>query len=111
MHIEMFLPASHYYLEAAHLTNTLRHEHENLDARRMAVHAALRGAGLELGDLVIVGTRVDPEHYVDLVEQLAVLEPCWFSGQIEDYQVRFVLGEIGNIWPQTIRSDVELQRS
>jgi hypothetical protein len=42
-----------------------------------------------------------------IAEALAVLEPCPVHGRITTDQVKIVLGEVGNIWPETIRGDAD----
>jgi hypothetical protein len=42
-----------------------------------------------------------------IAEAIAALEPCPFRGRITTDQVKIVLGEVGNIWPESIRSDAD----
>lgn len=37
-----------------------------------------------------------------LTEALAAIEPCSFAGRATCDQVAIVLGEVGDIWPETI---------
>jgi hypothetical protein len=40
-----------------------------------------------------------------IAEALAGLEPCPIHGRITTDQVKIVLGEVGNIWPASIKRD------
>jgi pyrimidine deaminase RibD-like protein len=40
---------------------------------------------------------------------IAALEPCSFHGRITPDQIKIVLGEVGNIWPESIRCDAIAQ--
>ena len=42
-----------------------------------------------------------------IAEAIAALEPCPFHGRITTDQVKIVLGEVGNIWPASIRCDAD----
>lgn len=42
-----------------------------------------------------------------IAEAIAALTPCPFHGYITADQVKMVLGEVGNIWPESIRGDVD----
>lgn len=43
------------------------------------------------------------ETYDKLVAALVNVEPCPVTGEIGPDQVKFVLGEIGDIWPARIQ--------
>ena len=40
-----------------------------------------------------------------IAEAIAAREPFPFHGRITTDQVKIVLGEVGNIWPESIRCD------
>ena len=42
-----------------------------------------------------------------IAEAIAALEPCPFHGRITTDQIKIVLGEVGNIWPASIRCDAD----
>jgi hypothetical protein len=42
-----------------------------------------------------------------LAKAIAALTPCPFHGCITADQVKIVLGEVGNIWPESIRNDAD----
>jgi len=42
-----------------------------------------------------------------IAEAIAALEPCPFHGCITSDQVKIVLGEVGDIWPESIRCDAD----
>ena len=42
-----------------------------------------------------------------IAEAIAALTPCPFHGRITPDQVKIVLGEVGNIWPESIRGDAD----
>jgi hypothetical protein len=69
------------------------------------VRANLSPVGVDLGGMSIAAGRTEPERYGDLVEALATLEPDGFTGEYEACQVKMVLGEIGNVWPESARPD------
>ncbi|WEJ11173.1 hypothetical protein [Sinorhizobium prairiense] len=110
-----YIENDRYAFEAANLTATLRLIHDERIAiyPRSAdpaeayerVHVALRAARLvELGAPRVVNGRVEPEHYGALVEALATLEPDAATGTMELDQVKFVLAEVGAIFPESTNS-------
>ncbi|MDF1598246.1 hypothetical protein PZ895_00450 [Mesorhizobium sp. YIM 152430] len=102
---ELYLPAVKYAFEAEMLTHLLQHRRSpDPDALRMGVHSQLRLAGIDMGGLVLNTPRVDPELRGDLIEALIAIEPSPFSGEIDLSDVRLVLGEVGDVWPDTILS-------
>jgi hypothetical protein len=42
-----------------------------------------------------------------IADAIAALEPCLFHGRVTTDQVKIVLGEVGNIWPESIRHDAD----
>jgi hypothetical protein len=40
-----------------------------------------------------------------IAEAIAALTPCPFHGRVTADQVKIVLGEVGNIWPASIRTE------
>jgi hypothetical protein len=42
-----------------------------------------------------------------IAKAISALMPCPFHGRITADQVKIVLGEVGNIWPQSIRLDAD----
>jgi hypothetical protein len=42
-----------------------------------------------------------------IAEAITALEPCSVHGRITTDQVKIVLGEVGNIWPESIRCDAD----
>jgi hypothetical protein len=50
-----------------------------------------------------------PNHRLEaLAAHLAHLAPCPFCGEVTEDQVKIVLGEVGDIWPNSVRGDVML---
>jgi hypothetical protein len=39
-----------------------------------------------------------------IAEALAALKPCRFHGRITTDQVKIVMGEVGNFWPDSIKA-------
>jgi hypothetical protein len=56
--------------------------------------AALRGNQMEV--------YRSEESYRRLVEALAAIKPCPVTGEVTD-QVKIALGEVGDIWPNSIK--------
>lgn len=94
-------------LRAAHIDAVARYSVEHVPADRGELldrlHAALRSAGVDMGDMTVIDGQVMPTIRADLVEALASIQPDACTGEIEADQVKFVLGEIGNVWPESIR--------
>jgi hypothetical protein len=100
---EIYLPAVIYAFEAKMLTHLLQSRRAaDPDALHMSVHAQLRIAGVEMGELILNTPRLDPELRGDLVEALIAIEPSPFTDEIDESDVRFVLGEVGDVWPDSI---------
>lgn len=107
---ELFLDSFPYKALVRCLRQALRRTYQHPDERAYAAHVNLSLAGIDLGELRLVNGKVVSEHYRDLVEALATVQPCAFSGEIEDNEIITALGEVGNIWPAAIRADVEANR-
>lgn len=107
---ELYLPAVKYAFEAEMLTHLLQYRRAaDPDALHMSVHAQLRLAGIDMGGLVINAPRVDPELRGDLIEALIAIEPSPFSGEIDLSDVRLVLGEVGDVWPDAVRETPDMK--
>lgn len=50
---------------------------------------------------------LETEAYNRLIEALLHVEPDAFTGKVERDGVVMVLGEFGDIWPESIREDAE----
>lgn len=75
----------------------------------MRVHVSLRGSRLvDLSEPRVSNGRVEPTHHVDLVDALAalVIDPA-SPERIEADQVKFVLAEVGAIFPESTRSTAQ----
>lgn len=51
---------------------------------------------------------LEDERYGNLVDALAALKACPFSGKVTADQVKITLGEYGDIWPASIADDEAL---
>lgn len=49
---------------------------------------------------------IDAETYRRLVSELVNMKPCFFTGDRET-RTHLALGEIANIWPDSIRNDLD----
>ncbi|AZO38796.1 MAG: hypothetical protein EOS81_07155 [Mesorhizobium sp.] len=107
---EIFLSNGRYYLLVRCLRSALRRKYKHPDERSYAALSNLSLAGINMGELSLENSKVVSAHYRDLVEALATVQPCAFSGQIEDNEIITILGEVGNIWPAAIRADIEANR-
>lgn len=107
---EIFLSNGRYNLLVRCLRVALRRTYKHPDERSYAAQSALSLGGINMGELSLEDHKVVPEHYRDLVEALATVQPCAFSGEIENNEIITALGEAGNIWPAVIRADVEANR-
>jgi hypothetical protein len=99
-----YIDDARYHFEVRMIRDLLRRSNTTLDERRMAIASGLSLAGLDMGALVLTGGTIRPEHYGDLVDVLAELEPCAWTGELEANDVIIALGEFGNVWPENIRS-------
>jgi hypothetical protein len=114
MHPEIYIAAPRYDAAVERITAALQQSDPlDVDTHFAAARVALSTACLvDLGELVFedtpAGRRVAPEHYRDLVAALAALEPKGHA-EIDFCQVKEVLGEVGNIWSEAIRADVEAE--
>lgn len=71
--------------------------------RITALRKFIRESGTALDDaFAIVGADVDQR--VTVIEAFGELEPDPFTGNIEECQVKIVIGEIGDVWPENIRA-------
>jgi len=50
---------------------------------------------------------LDTDHFNQLAEKIAALEPSAFAGHVTADQVKLALGEHGDIWPKRIRADAQ----
>lgn len=50
---------------------------------------------------------IDTARFEGIAKAIAALEPCPFFGVVTADQVKIALGEHGDIWPDSIRADVE----
>lgn len=110
---ETYIADDRYHFEVAFITDILRAHYvqrvtaypREIDPAELyeRLHVALRSTGLNMGEFRLVGGRVEPERYRELVQALADLEPDTWSGEYEPDQVMLVLGEEGNVWPASIR--------
>lgn len=48
---------------------------------------------------------IETARYQRAVAAIAALEHCMFEGVVTADQVKVVLGEIGDIWPESIRGE------
>lgn len=48
---------------------------------------------------------IETARYQRAVAAIAALEPCPFEGVVTADQIKEALGEIGDIWPESIRGD------
>lgn len=76
------------------------------DNAHAAARVNLGPAGIDLGTVAAGDGIARPEHFADLVQALADLRPDVYE-EIDLDQVKMVLGEIGNIWPEYTRPDDE----
>ena len=44
------------------------------------------------------------ETFEALAAEIAALSPCAFTGRVTADQVKTVLGEVGNVWPEVVRT-------
>ena len=82
----------------------LRRTYKHPDERSYAAQSALSLGGINMGELSLEDHKVVPEHYRDLVEALATVQPCAFSGEIKNSEIITALGEAGDIWPMFTRA-------
>ena len=48
-------------------------------------------------------TYIQTARYRRAVKQLADLKPCPWTGKIDEDLIKTILGEIGGIWPKSIK--------
>lgn len=111
---EIYLDDTAYRILVEHLTRILRRYKKSLfnpnpaeDGAGLRMHllAALRLSNINTGEFAIGSGYVVCTKRQDLVEALADIEPDSGTAAYEPDAVRWVLGEEGNIWPVSIRSD------
>jgi hypothetical protein len=51
---------------------------------------------------------LDDKTYARLIDALLNVEPDVVTGRVEADGIKIALGEIGDIWPSTIRADAAL---
>lgn len=101
---ELYLPADRYAFAASQITNLLQHRlPANPDDAHIAVHTQLRASGIDMGEPVLATPRVNPSCRLELIEALIALQPSPITGQIDNSDVRLTLGEVGNVWPSSVR--------
>jgi hypothetical protein len=49
---------------------------------------------------------LDDERCSRLVAALTKVQPCPVTGEVTDNEIKVILGEIGDIWPESILADV-----
>lgn len=54
---------------------------------------------------------LDDERYSRLVAALVNIQPCPVTGMVTENEIKIALGEAGDIWPQAIRSSVQLDHT
>jgi hypothetical protein len=47
---------------------------------------------------------IENELFDRIASTIVALEPCEFVGRVTVDQIKIVLGEVGDIWPESIRS-------
>lgn len=100
---EIYLPADRYAFEVAQISDLLQHRlPANPDDAQMAVHAQLRASGIYEQDSACYASHRSFQT-PELVEALIALQPSPFTGEIDNSDVRLILGEVGNVWPETVR--------
>lgn len=50
-------------------------------------------------------TYVPDSDYAKLVAALASLAPCPMAGRVTEDQIKTALGDVGDIWPESVRVD------
>jgi hypothetical protein len=107
--MEEILTYDRYAFTLGRIVDVLRVEHDDIEQRINQVHAALRLAGIDMGEVVVVGDMIRPTKRLDLVEELALLEPDPCSGDYEN-PVKIMLGIAGDVWPESIRKQPAQKR-
>lgn len=112
-----YMPDERFGLLAVHLTSILRARRRTIHRQgfgsradlHMAVSAALRGHGVPMGELVLnrEAGRVESTERLALVEALTDLPVSPVDGDFDASDVRLALGEHGDVWPESVREDVE----
>ena len=92
---DTYLPARAYDTLVNDLTRILSHDHDSADVRQAAIAAALATAGF-----------TSPA----VVQIVAAAEPCAFSGEYEERDVRMMLGT-ACVWPENMRGELQANDS
>lgn len=50
-------------------------------------------------------THIPDTDYAALVAALLNVPPCPMTGRVTENEIKIVLGEIGDVWPESIRAD------
>jgi len=53
-----------------------------------------------------MSTYTPDDLYMRLVKALVDPSPCPVTGKVTDNEIKIILGEIGDHWPESIRADV-----
>ncbi len=116
MTVSKYLSIRSYNATVQHLTDILRagrrtihnpHPVDDGDGLQMHLLAALRLAGVDMGELTLNTPRMEGTKRQSLVVALASLAPDPVTGHFEPDQIKLTLGEAGNVWPETIREAME----
>jgi hypothetical protein len=67
-------------------------------------HCAIRVSLINEG--AAMSTYKSDSRYSRLVRALVNPEPCPVTGMVTDNEIKVILGEIGDIWPESIQADV-----
>ncbi len=105
MHSALYMPAERYAFAVGSLTAIMRMRIRDVEERRDMIHACMRTVGIDTGAWFIADGRTHPEHYGELLEALLAVEPSPFSGEIDPCAVKFVLGEVGDVWPDWLMAE------
>jgi len=53
-----------------------------------------------------MSTYKPDDLYIRLVKALVDPSPCPVTGKVTEDEIKVILGEIGDIWPESIQADV-----
>jgi hypothetical protein len=106
MHIETYMNDERYRLAVKAITVSLNRAHRRGDDPADANMNAAVALGANL-PAAVASLRIDVGvvefgDYGDLAQALADLKPQAYEA-IDECQVKTVLGEIGNVWPESVR--------
>ena len=102
---EIYMPDWQYQFLVKHLVKELR-KRGAYNARYSGAHQTLRSASwgaIDTGVSRWEDHRLMGDHYGELIDALIALPGDLLTDRIEADCVKFTLGEIGNIWPESIR--------